>query len=138
MEFCHGSPDDEDEYLFSAADARLAFCAMKRPVCLFGHTHVPACYSIADEEFDEITIGPTGSDDDGIEIALLEGRRYLINPGAVGQPRDGDARAAYAVYDSDSQTIALSRVAYPVVLAQARILAAGLPDVLARRLGLGR
>jgi diadenosine tetraphosphatase ApaH/serine/threonine PP2A family protein phosphatase len=141
VEICHGSPDDEDEYLFSATDARLAFAATRRPVCLFGHTHVPACYSVADDDLDEVRIGETCAFDDGdhgIEVAFEPGCRYLINPGAVGQPRDGDARAAYAIYDSVRQTISLARVPYPVALAQARILAAGLPDVLARRLGLGR
>jgi diadenosine tetraphosphatase ApaH/serine/threonine PP2A family protein phosphatase len=137
VEICHGSPDDEDEYLFSATDARLAFAAMRRPVCLFGHTHVPACYSFPDDDLDEVGIGMTCGED-SVEIPIQPRCRYLINPGAVGQPRDGDARAAYAIYDSDRQVISLERVSYPVALAQARILAAGLPEVLARRLGLGR
>jgi diadenosine tetraphosphatase ApaH/serine/threonine PP2A family protein phosphatase len=138
VECCHGSPDDEDEYLFSSTDARLAFSAMRRPVCLFGHTHVPACYSALGEDPDEVLTHPTCGEEDRAEVAIEPGYRYLINPGAVGQPRDGDARAAYAIYDSETRTIVLARVPYPVVIAQARILAAGLPDVLARRLGLGR
>ena len=137
VEICHGSPDHEDEYIFSAADARLAFAATSRAVCLFGHTHVPACYWISDDEPDDVFVedvlveGP-------VTLTVEPGRRYLINPGAVGQPRDGDARAAFAIYDSTARTIVFHRVPYPVPLAQARILAAGLPEILAKRLGLGR
>jgi diadenosine tetraphosphatase ApaH/serine/threonine PP2A family protein phosphatase len=64
--------------------------------------------------------------------------RYLINPGSVGQPRDGDPRAAYAVFDSETREVRLCRVPYRIDLAQVRINAAGLPASLARRLGLGR
>jgi diadenosine tetraphosphatase ApaH/serine/threonine PP2A family protein phosphatase len=137
VEICHGSPDHEDEYIFSAADARLAFAATRRPVCFFGHTHVPACYWIADDDPDDIYIEDV-SGDEPLTLTIEPGRHYLVNPGAVGQPRDGDARAAFAIYDGVARTIAFHRVPYPVPLAQARILAAGLPEILARRLGMGR
>jgi diadenosine tetraphosphatase ApaH/serine/threonine PP2A family protein phosphatase len=137
VEICHGSPDHEDEYIFSAADARLAFAATHRPVCFFGHTHVPACYWIADEEPGDVFIVDVATDGP-VTLRIEPGKRYLVNPGAVGQPRDGDARAAFAIYDSESRTIQFQRVPYPVSIAQARILAAGLPDILAKRLGMGR
>jgi diadenosine tetraphosphatase ApaH/serine/threonine PP2A family protein phosphatase len=137
VEICHGSPDHEDEYIFSAADARLAFAATQRPVCFFGHTHVPACYWIADEEPGDVYIEDVATDGP-MTLVIEPGRRYLINPGAVGQPRDGDPRAAYAVYDSEARTLTLARTEYDVEQAQRRIRDAGLPDILARRLAVGR
>ncbi|MEO5742434.1 MAG: metallophosphoesterase, partial [Vicinamibacterales bacterium] len=66
------------------------------------------------------------------------GAKYMINPGSVGQPRDGDSRAAYAIADLDRKVVTLYRVAYPIETAQQKILAAGLPPMLAYRLGMGR
>lgn len=136
VEICHGSPEHEDEYLFSAADAALAFSSTSRPVCLFGHTHVAVCYSRAGSSGDVTTedFALAGTQ----TLHVDRNHRYLINPGAVGQPRDGNADAAFALYDSAAATIELRRIAYPVETAQARILAAGLPEILARRLGMGR
>jgi diadenosine tetraphosphatase ApaH/serine/threonine PP2A family protein phosphatase len=71
-------------------------------------------------------------------MSLDEGAKYLVNPGSVGQPRDGDARAAYALYDSDRRSVLLCRVPYAVDAAQVKIRKAGLPEGLAHRLGLGR
>ncbi|HEY8550057.1 MAG TPA: metallophosphoesterase family protein [Vicinamibacterales bacterium] len=137
VEICHGTPEDEDEYLFGPNEARHAFAAARRPVCLFGHTHVPACYVTSEERPDHILVAePTR--DGPVELRFEPGLRYLINPGAVGQPRDGDARAAYAIYDSERRTLTMNRVPYPVERAQAAILAAGLPEILAKRLALGR
>jgi diadenosine tetraphosphatase ApaH/serine/threonine PP2A family protein phosphatase len=73
-----------------------------------------------------------------MELTLDEGRRFVVNPGAVGQPRDGDPRAAYAFYDDTARTLTLTRTEYDVERAQHRIRQAGLPDVLARRLAVGR
>jgi diadenosine tetraphosphatase ApaH/serine/threonine PP2A family protein phosphatase len=72
------------------------------------------------------------------ETNLLAGTKYMINPGSVGQPRDGDSRAAYAIADLDEQLVTLYRVAYPIEIAQSKILNAGLPPMLAYRLGMGR
>jgi diadenosine tetraphosphatase ApaH/serine/threonine PP2A family protein phosphatase len=137
LEICHGSPDDEDEYLFSVVEALPTFAAMNRPVCFFGHTHVAVAYSTCDKR-GEIEVVEPDLVSDRTVIAIQSRRKYLINPGAVGQPRDGDPRAAYAIFDTDSLTVELRRVPYDIPRAQARIRAAGLPDVLARRLGLGR
>ena len=70
--------------------------------------------------------------------ALEADSKYLINPGSVGQPRDGDSRAAYAIADLDRKSVTLYRVAYPIEIAQKKILDAGLPQMLAYRLGMGR
>lgn len=137
VEICHGMPADEDEYLFGPRDATRAFDSARRPVCLFGHTHVPACYVISSETPDLLVVEDTGSGQP-VEFALDDSRRFVVNPGAVGQPRDGDPRAAYAVYDSTARTLTLARTPYDVDRAQSRIRQAGLPDVLARRLAVGR
>lgn len=134
IEVCHGSPDDEDEYIFEPVDAIEALRGTRRPLCFFGHTHVQVGYWMSLEEFDMIVPEPSGV----TEIELLAGRRYLINPGSVGQPRDGDPRAGYGVYDSETKLVRLYRVEYDVATAQAHIIGAGLPEGLARRLAVGK
>ena len=133
VEICHGAPFDEDVYVFDDLEARRAFRVSRRPLCLFGHTHVPAAFRL---ERALRAIGPPR----GVryELTLDEGAQYLVNCGAVGQPRDGDARAACGVLDVDARTLTVMRVAYDVAAAQAKIIAAGLPEVLAQRLAVGR
>jgi predicted phosphodiesterase len=133
---CHGSSVDEDAYVFSAYDAQLAFAGMPHPVIFFGHTHVPSLFMLRDEDGTQT-----------LKVRLLSGRRlvldldpenrYLINPGSVGQPRDRDPRAAYAILDSDQRRIYLYRVSYRASVARRRILSAGLPPVLGDRLLYG-
>jgi diadenosine tetraphosphatase ApaH/serine/threonine PP2A family protein phosphatase len=73
-----------------------------------------------------------------MQVQLRAGCKYLLNPGSVGQPRDGDARAAYAIVDTNQRRVELFRLRYPVEETQAKITKAGLPEVLAQRLGVGR
>ena len=73
-----------------------------------------------------------------LEFQVEEGSRYFINPGSIGQPRDGDARAAFAFYDEESSVIEYRRVPYPIETTQKKILEAGLPESLSRRLAAGR
>jgi diadenosine tetraphosphatase ApaH/serine/threonine PP2A family protein phosphatase len=134
IEICHGSPGDEDEYVFDDVDALRAIEAATRPLCLFGHTHYPAVFALSGKALE--AAAPASGD--GTVLALAPGTRYLVNPGAVGQPRDGDPRAAYALVDAKARTIDLVRVEYPVAATQAKIVAAGLPEMLARRLAAGR
>ena len=132
---CHGSPLDEDSYIFGEADVVEALTSSVRPVCLFGHTHMPMAASLSpDRVLDLIFQGPR----DRECITIRPSWRYLINPGSVGQPRDGDPRAAYAVLDTDAPGITIIRVPYPVTLASERIVDAGLPKILGQRLTLGR
>ena len=133
VEICHGSPFDEDVYIFDDLDGRRAFNAMTRPLCLFGHTHVPAAFRF---DGDMQPIGPPRGD--RFRLSLEDRVRYLVNCGAVGQPRDGDPRAAFGLLDTDSSTLTVARVPYNVAAAQAKIIAAGLPEVLAQRLAIGR
>ena len=132
---CHGSPVDEDTYIFGAADVSEALAAVDRRLCLFGHTHLPMAARLSeDRDLELVFQGPRERQ----SITFQSGFRYLVNPGSVGQPRDGDPRAAYAVLDVTEGEIEISRVRYPVEAASGKILAAGLPKVLADRLLLGR
>lgn len=133
VEICHGAPFDEDHYIFDGNDARRAIDSSRRPLCLFGHTHLPVIF------FDEKgQIGGAMPEDARHPVVLRDGMKFLVNVGSVGQPRDGDPRAGYATYDSDVPALVLHRVSYPVEVAQRKIVAAGLPHTLANRLAIGR
>jgi diadenosine tetraphosphatase ApaH/serine/threonine PP2A family protein phosphatase len=134
VEICHGSPFDEDHYIFDADDARRALEAGTRQLCLFGHTHLPVVFRRSGAGDDGFV--PEG--DAEIRLELEDGVRYVVNPGSVGQPRDGDPRAAFAIYDAATRVLTLRRVPYAVDAAQRRILGAGLPASLANRLSVGR
>ena len=131
---CHGAPFDEDHYIFDANDARRSLAEASRPLCLFGHTHLPVVF----RRVDDALSGGTPDPDVETVVKLQRGVRYLINPGSIGQPRDGDPRAGYAILDDEAQELTMIRVRYPVEEAQAKIHAAGLPPSLANRLALGR
>ena len=135
MEICHGSPVDEDEYIFGEGDVAEALVRARHPLCFFGHTHYPMAVALTpDGDLDMLRQGAG----DHAPVRFDGSARLLVNPGAVGQPRDGDPRAACALFDSDSGEIQLIRVAYPAEEAHDRIVAAGLPKVLAQRLLVGR
>ena len=133
VEICHGTPFDEDVYIFDDLDAMRALHVARRPLCLFGHTHVVAAYCLAGEMHSVDHLRAT-------QIAIpAEGAAcFLVNCGAVGQPRDGDPRAAFGLLDTATRTLSLQRVDYDIHAAQAKILGAGLPEVLAQRLAVGR
>jgi predicted phosphodiesterase len=135
IEICHGSPLDEDLYVVADIDAARSIAVARAPVCLFGHTHVALSARMDNERRLEIDL-PQGHPE--FATAIEGDSKYLINPGSVGQPRDGDARAAYAIADLDKKVVTLYRVAYPIEAAQKKILDAGLPPMLAYRLGMGR
>jgi diadenosine tetraphosphatase ApaH/serine/threonine PP2A family protein phosphatase len=134
IEICHGTPFDEDAYVFDDLDALRAMHASRRALCLFGHTHVQVGYCLQGDQFNLTTM----DDSRPLTISLTDGGRHLVNPGSVGQPRDGDPRAGYALVDSERNDVTLYRLDYPIAKAQQRILEEGLPEVLAQRLGLGR
>ena len=110
-----------------------AMNASERQLCLFGHTHLPVVFRTDGVDF----VGYV-PEQVPLEIQLQDGIRYVINAGSVGQPRDGDARAAFALYTPDTATLELRRVPYAVDAAQRRIIVAGLPASLANRLAVGR
>ncbi len=134
LEICHGTPFDEDAYVFDDLDALRSLHAAHRPLVLFGHTHVQMGFCLEANQLSLVT----AEDQRPLTVRLSDEARYLVNPGSVGQPRDGDPRAAFALADTGRREVTVYRVPYPVEQAQARILAEGLPEVLAHRLALGR
>lgn len=127
----HASPDrpDEWEYLLTAQDGFDAFGAFATRVCFVGHSHLAGVWSL----------GSSGPEHraGAVDLELERGRRYLVNVGSVGQPRDRDPRAAYAIWDVDRGTIVVRRVAYDITAAREKILRGGLPRFLADRLAWG-
>ena len=134
IEICHGAPFDEDAYIFDELDAVRALKVSTRPLCLFGHTHYPVTFELSSDSFD--MVGPAAAGE--MQVQMRNGSKYLVNPGSIGQPRDGDPRAAYAIADTVQLRVELFRLAYPVEETQEKILKAGLPEVLAQRLSVGR
>jgi predicted phosphodiesterase len=135
----HGSPLNEDQYILSMRDAWAPLQQMKSAITFFGHTHVQGGFSQKEHEWHEIRpLFRTRNEADSWRMEVPKGTRHLINPGSVGQPRDNDWRAAFAVYDSEAATVVYYRVPYDVTSAQGRILMAGLPERLAARLREGR
>jgi predicted phosphodiesterase len=130
---CHGSTFDEDAYIFSVYDAQQAFESLPHDVVFFGHTHVPTLFSLQLEN-GRTTLRARLLSGSRTVLKLEPETRYLINPGSVGQPRDRDPRAAYALYDEDGGKVYLYRVPYRAAEARRRILQAGLPSVLGDRL----
>ena len=127
----HASPDrpDEWEYLLTAQDGFDAFGAFTTRLCFVGHSHLAGAWSLGSS-------GPEHRPG-AVDLELERGRRYLVNVGSVGQPRDRDPRAAYAIWDVERGTIAVRRVVYDVATARDKILRGGLPRFLADRLAWG-
>jgi len=132
----HGSPLDEDEYMIEAADAGLAFSYLESPLTFFGHTHLQGGFIWNQARVE--TIGKTPEHEERQTLELESECVYLINPGSVGQPRDGDPRAGYALYNSEEHFVIFYRIPYDVAKAQEKIRRAGLPPLLADRLAVGR
>lgn len=138
----HGSPLDEDQYLVTTRDAQLPLTQTATRINFFGHTHVQGGFATNGDEWFRLTPQYHARGADEFELPLRKNVRYLINPGSVGQPRDGDWRAAFAVYEIEdtngAQRVLFHRAPYGIKQAQAAIRAAGLPDRLATRLKEGR
>lgn len=128
---CHGSPLEEDDYIFSAHDALEVFAGHPGGLTFLGHTHLPSLFVLRDKTLELVPLRDSGV------LRLDPEARYLINPGSIGQPRDHDPRASYMIYNSDRRELRWYRVDYPVERAQRRISKAGLPPILAERLALG-
>ncbi len=129
----HGTPVDEDAYIFGEIEALNVFRRTPHEVCFFGHSHFPVIFALSPDAITTVlTVAPA------FRYKLQPGVRYLINPGSIGQPRDGNPLASFAIYDSDAPAVTIYRIAYRVAEAQSKILKAGLPRPLADRLALGR
>jgi len=133
----HGALRDEDEYVFAPAQALDGLLGSPSPVTFFGHTHFQGGFSFRDSKLEVIQLRP----EPGTSFAALRvepGTRYLLNPGSVGQPRDGDPRAAFAIADLNHSVVEFWRVPYDIEAVQQRMKHAGLPEPLILRLAFGR
>jgi predicted phosphodiesterase len=128
----HGSLADEDEYVTSASEAGPHFKRFDLPLAFFGHSHLQGGFFAKGGRVGSLP--PVGAHETERTIELAPDLLYMVNPGSVGQPRDGDPRAAYAIYDSDRKLVTLRRAEYPVVKTVLEIQQAGLPEVLGIRL----
>lgn len=128
------------DYVNGPAIAAIALAHMERPICLVGHTHVPMVYSAPESAFTgdvglcDVTAVVPG---DGVAVSLEPDMRYICNPGSVGQPRDADPRASFAMLDLDAMTFTVHREEYDIDAAQMATQRAGLPFILAERLAIG-
>jgi predicted phosphodiesterase len=136
FEVLHGSPFDEDEYVIAAGEAGNAFGYLESRLAFFGHTHVQGGFIWNQSRVETIPRPALNGDHEFLQIDAE--CAYLINPGSTGQPRDGDPRAGYVLYDSDERRVKYCRVAYDIAGAQKKIYEAGLPPILADRLSVGR
>lgn len=130
----HASPKEPVwEYVLDTNVAYANFAHFSTPICLVGHTHVPVIFRLDEQRQRCNPMVPPLPDP-----VSLDQQRMIINPGSVGQPRDGDPRASYAILDSESMIWEFRRVAYPVEITQERMRARGLPRRLIERLEMGR
>ena len=128
----HASPQNPEHwyYLLSLEELKKQFDFFKTQICFVGHSHIPcAVFQDANKYTDFLGDNP---------FPLIDSRRYIVNIGSVGQPRDLDPRACYAIFDGNKKAIEIVRLDYNVPLAQQKIIDAGLPEVLAERLLMGR
>jgi predicted phosphodiesterase len=131
----HGSVvDPAAEYVLSVEAARASFNAAAFVRCFFGHTHLPTLFTDEGGRIDGIAL----RDGELVSLTSNDGTRFMINPGSVGQPRDGDPRASMMVMDTDRASAVVHRVPYAIDTAAGKIRDAGLPVALADRLSLGR
>ena len=133
----HGTVHDEDEYMFSPTQALEDLLSAPGPVVFFGHTHIQGGFSLRGDEVSVLNFKPTGGQ--LFSTMMIEpGTIYLLNPGSIGQPRDGDTRAGFAIADVENQSVEFWRVPYNVEAVQRRMSEAGLPETLSLRLSFGR
>jgi predicted phosphodiesterase len=139
VQFVHGAPDDEDRYVVTVEDALESLVATEVGVTFFGHTHIQGLFRLNSGVAESIhpEYGSVGNQETWV-FKLEAGTNYMINPGSIGQPRDGDWRAAFAAFESETRAVTFYRVPYDLRSAQERIFAANLPLRLATRLAAGR
>ena len=139
ISLAHGSPLNEDQYILSMRDAWAPLQQMTADITFIGHTHLQGGFAQKGHDWQEFRPQyATRNQADTWTLRIPPGTRHLINPGSIGQPRDNDWRAAFAIYDTEASEIIFHRVPYDLTAAQGRILLAGLPERLAARLREGR
>lgn len=133
----HGAFQDEDEYVFTPEQALDGLLDSSALVTFFGHTHHQGGFSYRDSQLEVLQIRPRASESYAA-LRVEPARRYLLNPGSIGQPRDGDPRAAFAIADLEHNMVQFWRVPYDIQAVQKRMRAAHLPEPLVQRLVVGR
>jgi len=133
MVLCHGSIPDPDHYTITARDASYSFQATSAPLIFFGHTHYAEWFTYQSGE----AMPVQHQHPEGGTCAINEQARYLINPGSVGQPRDRNNQASFAIYDDQQPEVAVYRTPYDIQAAQQMIFDADLPAIMAWRLSWG-
>jgi diadenosine tetraphosphatase ApaH/serine/threonine PP2A family protein phosphatase len=129
----HGSLPDEMEYITTVAEAKRCFDAMPGDLTFIGHTHITEYYQARANapSPEQVALWSGGT------VEISGDHRYIVNPGSIGQPRDGNPDASYGIWDPESNTVELRRVSYDIGAAQAKMRAAELPDALSERLSAG-
>jgi diadenosine tetraphosphatase ApaH/serine/threonine PP2A family protein phosphatase len=127
--FVHSSPNTPQEwrYIYTLDEAYNNFEILREKICFIGHSHIPVVFK-ADNHFEYFVSS---------SFKIEAGFRYIVNIGSIGQPRDRDPRASFVIYDTEERSIEYKRVEYDIAKAQAKIIQAGLPQILAARLGVG-
>ena len=138
IELVHGSPFDEDEYIFDSTGAVQAFQSTDSPLVFFGHSHHQGGFKLTPNKPIRPVALSAIQDARPAVVTLQEDARFLLNPGSIGQPRDGDFRAAFAILDFDQERVDFYRTAYDLAQTQQKMRAAGLPEPLIARLEVGR
>jgi predicted phosphodiesterase len=133
----HGAFRDEDEYVFAPAQALDSLLDAPSPVTFFGHTHLQGGFTLSEEKVGVLHFKPAG-EEKFASLKIEPEITYLLNPGSIGQPRDGDTRAAFAISDLENKQVEFWRVPYDIEGVQKRMAAAGLPEALILRLSFGR
>jgi predicted phosphodiesterase len=134
--FIHGSPRDTREYVDSVNTARAVFKDWSGKLAFIGHSHLAGVFACLDNNT-EVTIFHACTNNEN-RLPMPPKGRWIVNPGSVGQPRDGNPKASYGVFDTGSKLLEIYRINYDIAAAQKKIRAAGLPEALASRLDIGR
>jgi len=133
----HGAVHDEDEYVFGPDQAADGLLDAPTPVVFFGHTHIQGGFTLRGHDVGSQHTRPV-LPESTLTLTLAKGTSYLLNPGSIGQPRDGDTRAAFAIADLEKNSVEFWRLPYDVQDVQRRMTEAGLPEPLILRLSFGR
>jgi predicted phosphodiesterase len=133
----HGAFQDEDEYVFTPSQALEGLLDSSTILSFFGHTHHQGGFSYHESDIEVLQVRPRPLESFSA-LQLEPGHKYLLNPGSIGQPRDGDARAAFAIADFEHKIVEFWRVPYDISAVQTRMYDAHLPEPLIHRLSLGR
>ena len=132
----HGAITDEDDYIFTEEDADENLLLTDKHLTFFGHTHIPVVFCTSGD--DPPVLAPSYEFDEFIAVKYETGKKFFVNPGSVGQPRDGDPRASFIIWDQDRNRMEFYRVEYDLAKTQAKMREAGLSDYLIERLARGR